>query len=323
MATISTDIIQAAKLLKSSKLVAIPTETVYGLAGNALDEQAVLAIFHTKNRPQFNPLILHCGNITQLESYVTIFSPNARKLAQAYMPGPLTLLLPKKEIIPDLVTAGSSKVALRIPNHHLTLALLQNIDFPLAAPSANPSGYISPTSAQHVQAQLGNKIELILDGGESTIGLESTIVGFDSEDKPIIYRVGGLSIEDIEKIAGKAQLLTHTQSHPQTAGQLLSHYAPKTPLLLGNIDTLAHKYGTEKTGTLVFQHKHPAILPQNQYVLSETGNIDEAAKNLFKAMRYLDSLGLNAIFAELLPEIGLGRAINDRLIRAQAENKLI
>lgn len=316
MATISTDILQAANLLKSGKLIAIPTETVYGLAGNALDEQAVLAIFHAKNRPHFNPLILHCGNLTQLESFVTAFSPNAHKLANAYMPGPLTLLLPKKDTVPDLVTAGSDKVAIRIPNHPLTLSLLQSLDFPIAAPSANPFGYISPTSALHVEAQLGTKIDFILDGGECTIGLESTIVGFDAEDKPLIYRIGGLSIEAIEKIVGKAKFLTHKESHPDTAGQLLSHYAPKTPLRLGNIADLAAEYGTENTGALVFTEKYISIPSANQFVLSETADIDEAAKNLFKGMRYLDSLELRLIFAELLPEKGLGRAINDRLKRA-------
>lgn len=325
MATISTDILQAAKLLKSGKLVAIPTETVYGLAGNALDEQAVLAIFHAKNRPHFNPLILHCGNFTQLESFVSVLSPNAQKLIKAYMPGPITLLLPKKSNVSDLITSGSDKVAVRIPNHPLTLALLQSLDFPLAAPSANPFGYISPTSASHVETQLGDKIDFILDGGECKIGVESTIVGFDEADNPLIYRLGGLSIEDIEKIVGKSNILSHNTAvvKPQTAGQLLSHYAPKTPLLIGDIASLVTEHGAEKIGALVFEKKCPLISLENQFVLSETGDIDEAAKNLFKAMRHLDSIGLRLIFAEKLPEKGLGRAINDRLNRAKVENKLL
>lgn len=312
---------QAALLLKSGKLVAIPTETVYGLAGNALDEKAVLAIFEAKNRPHFNPLILHCGSVAQLHHFIAEMSPNAMKLAKAFMPGPITLLLPKKDNVSHLLTAGSDKVAVRIPNHPLTLALLQSLDFPVAAPSANPFGYISPTSAAHVEAQLGEKVAFILDGGECNVGVESTIVGFDEKDKPLIYRLGGLSVEAIEKVVGKAILLTHTESKPKTAGQLLSHYAPKTPLYLGDINDLALKYGIDNVGALVFQAKNIHISPENQYVLSPKGDIAEAAQHLFKAMRFLDNLGLRAIFAELLPEKGLGLAINDRLNRARVEHK--
>lgn len=321
MAIISTDILRAAALLKSGKLVAIPTETVYGLAGNALDESAILAIFEAKNRPHFNPLILHCGSVIQLSSFVEKMSPNAVKLATAFMPGPITLLLPKKDTVSELLTAGSDKVAVRIPNHPLTLALLQSIDFPVAAPSANPFGYISPTSAAHVAAQLGEKIAFILDGGECNVGVESTIVGFDEEDNALIYRLGGLSIEAIEAVVGKTILLTHAESKPQTAGQLLSHYAPKTPLYIGNIQDLVLEHGENNTGALVFERKNLLISAENQFVLSPTGDIAEAAKNLFKALRFLDNLGLNAIFAELLPEKGLGLAINDRLNRARAEYK--
>lgn len=315
---IGKEVQQAAQYLKEGKLVAIPTETVYGLAANAFDLNAVLNIFHTKNRPTFNPLIVHCANTTQIEQFVTDFSPNARKLAAAFMPGPLTLLLPKKAIIHDLITAGSDKVAIRIPNHALTLELLQRIDFPLTAPSANPFGYISPTSAAHVDAQLGDKIPYILDGGECSVGIESTIVGFTEDDNVQVYRLGGLSVESLEKVVGKVEILAHSDDKPATPGRLLSHYAPKTPFYLGNIADLLRKYADKRVGILSFSHLYQDIPTQNQIILSEKGILEEAARNLFAALRTLDSLEVEVILAEFVPNEGLGKAINDRLKRAAA-----
>jgi L-threonylcarbamoyladenylate synthase len=321
---IDTDIAKAIAFLEAGELVSVPTETVYGLAANALNPTAVVKIFEAKNRPQFNPLIVHCGSLEQMERYVLAFPPLAKKLIQHFMPGPLTLLLPKKDIIPDLVTAGSDKVAIRIPNHPLTLELLQKIDFPLAAPSANPSGYVSPTTSAHVFAQLQGKIPYILEGGASNVGIESTIVGWNEKNEPVIYRLGGLSHEEIEDVCNrKLLILTHAESKPKTAGQLLSHYAPRTPLLLGNIPIFLEEYGTEKVGILSFQKRYKQIPPENQYILSPKGDFSEAAQNLFDAMRHLDGLGLRAIFAEEVPEQGLGLAINDRLRRARYENKLL
>nr|WP_310590383.1 L-threonylcarbamoyladenylate synthase [Dyadobacter sp. NIV53] len=228
MAIIDNDVQLAKQFLLKGQLVAIPTETVYGLAGNALDEKSVLSIFEVKNRPSFDPLIIHTDSLDKLKNYVTDLPASARNLAIAFWPGPLTLLLPKKSIIPDLVTSGLDHVAVRIPNHPLTLELLRQLEFPLAAPSANPFGYISPTKSEHVNAQLGEKIPYILDGGECGVGIESTIVGFVN-DIPTVYRLGGLAIDEIENIVGKVNVLPHSSSNPQAPGMLKSHYAPRKP----------------------------------------------------------------------------------------------
>ncbi len=317
---IGRDLQYAIELLKADQLVAIPTETVYGLAGNALNVEAVSQIFAVKNRPSFDPLIVHTSSLERLQTFVTDFPKNALLLAEAFMPGPLTLLLPKKELIPDLVTAGSPLVALRIPQHPLTLALLQQLDFPLAAPSANPFGYISPTTAQHVVQQLGQKIPYILDGGACDIGLESTIVGFEQE-KVIIYRKGGIPMEAIESLVGKVELKPHSTSNPQAPGMLQSHYAPRVPLILGDIEKLLELHKGKKIGILSFQKIFPQTSPYHLITLSPTGNFAEAARNLFAGMRYLDSLDLDVMVAELLPEEDLGRAINDRLRRASVTKR--
>ncbi len=312
------DIEQAAALLRAGELVAIPTETVYGLAGNALDEVAVSHIFAVKNRPSFDPLIVHIAFQEQLQELTQEVPAPARLLAEVFWPGPLTLLLPRQRIIPDLVTAGSPLVALRIPQHPLALALLQQLPFPLAAPSANPFGYISPTTAQHVAQQLGDKIPYILDGGPCTVGVESTIVGF-VDGKITIYRKGGISIESIEKIVGAVAVQPHSTSRPQAPGMLKSHYAPRVPLLLGNIADLLPVFANKKIGLISFQQPYPTVPAERQVILSAQGDFAEAARHLFAGMRYLDSLNLDVMLAELLPEQDLGRAINDRLRRAAAE----
>ncbi len=300
--------------------MAIPTETVYGLAADALNPDAVLGIFKAKNRPTFNPLIIHVASVAQAMPYVADFPPLAQALAAACWPGPLTLLLPKKPVVPDLVTAGNDRVAIRVPDHPLTLALLERLDFPLAAPSANLFGYISPTDAQHVQAQLGDKIAYLLDGGPAKIGIESTIVGFDESGQPLIYRQGGISQEAIEAITGPVGILTHT-GQPLSPGMLKSHYAPRTPLITGDIAALIRQHPEKKLGILAFQHPYDGVPPAQQRCLSPTGNLDEAAKNLFAALHQLDALGLDLILAGQAPEQGLGRAINDRIERARFAHK--
>jgi L-threonylcarbamoyladenylate synthase len=261
---------------------------------------------------------VHTDSLEKAKNLVSEFPETALQLAAHFWAGALTLLLPKKSIIPDLVTSGSPLVAIRIPNHPLTLELLGNLAFPLAAPSANPFGYISPTTAQHVENQLGNKISYILDGGACELGLESTIVGFEN-GVPTIYRKGGISIEAIEAVVGKVAVKAHSSSNPQAPGMLKSHYAPRVPLVLGKIEKLIPQFAGKKIGILSFA-KHFDSVPENQQIrLSEAGNIDEAARNLFAAMRQLDALDLDVILAELLPEKGLGRAINDRLKRAAAK----
>lgn len=312
---IGTDIEQAATLLRAGELVAIPTETVYGLAGNALNEAAVAHIFEVKNRPYFDPLIVHVPNLERLEMLTRSFPPLARRLAEAFIPGPLTLLLPRTDAIPDLVTAGLSLAAFRVPEHPVAQALLAQLDFPLAAPSANPFGYISPTTAQHVAQQLGEKIPYILDGGACTVGLESTIIGFE-DDAVVVYRKGGLAVEAIEAIAGPVRLRPHSSSNPAAPGMLKSHYAPRIPLVLGKLNELTQQYSAAHTGILAFRQTVPGIPAGQQVVLSPAGDMAEAARRLFAALRYLDGLELEIILAEPLPEEGLGRAVNDRLRRA-------
>jgi L-threonylcarbamoyladenylate synthase len=317
MATIGKDVYAVRDLLTQGQVVAIPTETVYGLAGNALNEKAVTTIFEVKNRPSFDPLIVHSNSLEKIQGLVSDFPETARKLARQFWPGPLTLLLPRKNSIPDLVTSGLETVAVRMPNHPLTLQLLEILDFPLAAPSANPFGYISPTTAAHVQAQLGNQIPYILDGGDCKVGIESTIVGFDGE--VIIYRLGGIPIEAIEQVLGKkVKLMAHSTSNPAAPGMLKSHYAPRKPVFLQGLNSLMQQYQPEDIGILSFQRVYPRIPARNHVVLSEEGSMPEAARYLFAGLRKLDALPVKVIFAELLPEHDLGRAINDRIRRAAA-----
>lgn len=314
---IGTDIDIARHYLQQGDVVAIPTETVYGLAGNALNTNAILKIFKVKNRPFFDPLIIHTHSIEQIAQLTTHLPPKAQQLAQHFMPGALTLLLPKHPSIPDLVTSGLPRVAVRIPKHELTLALLRSLNFPLAAPSANPFGYISPTTAQHVEQQLGAQIPYILDGGACTVGIESTIVGFEGE-QTVIYRLGGIAIDAIEAVVGKVTMAVITNSSPQTAGQLDRHYSPISPILLGNLPDLIATHRDKKLGILSFEQAYNLPNAIN-YVLSGSGNIDEAASNLFAALRYLDQCKPQLIVAELVPNIGLGLAINDRLKRAASK----
>jgi L-threonylcarbamoyladenylate synthase len=309
------------------------------LAANALDIEAVTKIFEAKNRPTFDPLIIHTDTLEKVKNFVVDLPEIAQKLAETlashFWAGALTLLLPKKNIIPDLVTSGMDTVAVRIPAHPLTLALLARLEFPLAAPSANPFGYISPTTAQHVENQLGTKISLILDGGACDIGIESTIIGFEGE-KAIIYRLGGISVEEIEKIIGKVEVKTSSSNPKQiqtstlvgmhAPGMLESHYSPKKPLLLedcneiiSNLFDVLEKYDNNRIGGLFFSENEPSLSKENQLILSKSGDYAEATKNLFSMMRELDSMDIDVIIAELLPEIGLGRAINDRLRRAAAK----
>lgn len=319
MASIGIDIKAAKDLLEKGELVAVPTETVYGLAGNALNADAVARIFETKKRPSFDPLIIHTDTIEKVYQFVEDIPQSLLKLAHAFWPGPLTLLLPRKEIIPDLVTSGLDTVAVRIPSHSLTRSLLVTLDFPLAAPSANPFGYISPTQASHVNDQLGSQIPYILDGGACEVGLESTIVGLE-DGQLTVYRLGGLDIRAIEEVAGPVQVLAHSSSNPKSPGMLKSHYAPTKPFVLGNLDQMIEEYAKKGQvfAVLSFDRAFPQLSEQFQMQLSPSGDMKEAAKNLFAAMRTLDSMDVSVILSELLPDDGLGRAVNDRLKRAAA-----
>ena len=300
---------RAVEILLRSELAAIPTETVYGLAGNALDENAVAKIFAVKNRPFFDPLIVHAASRQAFEPYISDWPEPAMLLAARFWPGPLTLLLPRTPLISDLVTSGMERVAARVPNHPVTLELLSRLPFPLAAPSANPFGYISPTRPEHVAAQLGDKIPFILDGGPCTVGIESTIVGFP-DGVPTIYRLGGLSVESIEDAVGKVQIL---QNPNRTPGGMVGHYAPSKKLLLGDLAQMLKSY--PDAATLSFKNEYPSPYLR---VLSPSGDLTEAAANFFKFLRELDATPAELILAETLPEKGLGRAINDRLRRARS-----
>lgn len=315
MAETGKNIDLAAELLLKGKLVAIPTETVYGLAANALNEKAVLAVFEAKQRPFFDPLIIHLPGIESIAKYAVLEDQRLQKLANAFWPGPLTLLLPKKENIPAIVTSGLEQVAVRIPNHKLTLELLRKVNLPLAAPSANPFGYVSPTEPAHVEKQLGNKIDYILDGGACEVGLESTIVGIE-KDKICVYRLGGLAIEEIEKVIGKVELMINSSSDPKAPGQLKSHYAPKKPLFIGDINGLIEKNKDKKTAVICFGEENFHKQDSTIFNLSKTKDLQEAAINLFKFLRLADESEADVVLCEKLPEEGLGRAINDRLKRA-------
>jgi L-threonylcarbamoyladenylate synthase len=313
MAIIGTDIQQAVSFLHND-LIGIPTETVYGLAANAYDARLVARIFEVKNRPTFDPLIVHTSSLERIADFAEPIPKSLLPLAEKFWPGPLTLLLARKPNIPDLVTSGLPHVAVRIPDHPLSLALLQQLPFPLAAPSANPFGYVSPTTAQHVNDQLGDKIPYILDGGPCSVGLESTIVGM--EDGFItVYRLGGLSLEEIEDCVGRVLIRKHS-SNPQAPGMLDAHYSPRKNLLLGNIDQLLLNYREENPVLICFSAPIPNYPSSHQLILSPSGNITEAAVNLFAFLRLADSLSHSIILAEPVPDTGLGRAINDRLNRA-------
>lgn len=320
MAEIGTDIDKAKGILERGGLVAIPTETVYGLAGNAFNEEAVRQIFAVKNRPSFDPLIVHTNSLERIGYFTKTIPRAAEQLTERFWPGPLTILLEKEPIVPHLTTSGLESVACRVPNHPLTLQLLASIDFPLAAPSANPFGYVSPTSAQHVAQQLGNKIEYILDGGDATIGIESTIVSF-VEVKPKVLRLGGLSVEDIEDVVGEVTVAMHSSSKPAAPGMLKSHYAPKKTIVLKDDINLHDITDITDFGALMFETPLTELPKENQFILSKTGEINEAAKNLFKGLRQLDEIkDIHTIITELVPDQGLGRAINDRIKRATAKS---
>lgn len=330
---ISTDVRRAAEILRDGGLVAFGTETVYGLGANALDEHAVARVFEAKNRPHFDPLIVHIANLNWLERLAEPLSPDAKLLADAFWPGPLTIVLPKKDVVPDLVTSGLPSVAIRMPSHPLALELLTEVDLPIAAPSANPFGQISPTTAEHVQDNLGNRIDLILDGGPCDVGVESTVV-LMTEVRPIILRHGGVTQEQIEAVVGPVDVhsaddsskpeVSCNSSEAQPAGvvapgMLSQHYSPTTPLALVN-DVMPESLKGKRVGLLRLLETSDQSLADKGFARIETltsdGNLRTAAATFFAALRRLDSAGLDLIVAESFPEEGLGRALNDRLNRA-------
>ena len=315
MSIISKDIQKAVQLLTEDQLVAIPTETVYGLAGNIFSEKAIKSIFSTKKRPFFNPLIVHIPSIDSLSDIVTHVPEKAKLLAAAFWPGSLTLVLKKSNKIPDLITAGKDTVAVRVPNHPVTLELLKQLPFPLAAPSANPFGSISPTKPTHVENYFKNDIKMVLDGGSCVNGIESTIIGFENEE-PVIYRLGALPLEEIEAVIGTISIKNKKEEKPDAPGMLARHYAPKTStFLVDDVAAEVEKNTGKKMGVLVFKS---SLNNENitEIILSKNGSLQEAAANLYAAMHELDTKNLDIIIAERFSKFGLGKSINDRLQRA-------
>lgn len=311
-----TDITYATELIKQGKLVAIPTETVYGLAANALNTNAVIKIFEAKNRPKFNPLIVHIDAIQSLKKYVEYVHPDLLQLADYFWPGPLTILCKKKISIHDLVTAGSPYVAIRIPNHPLALELLKETGLPLAAPSANPFGYISPTEARHVELQLNNKVDYILDGGPCEVGLESTIIKMNQYNEIELLRKGVITAEELQQHTECKIVESNNNKIQEAPGMTKSHYAPHKKLIIGNIEKLLLSVQSQKIGVLSLQKKYSSGKIVHQEILSSNGNTREAAKNLFTALHRLDAGTAEIIITELLPEAGIGAAINDKITRA-------
>lgn len=316
MTIISKDINKAIGVLTNEDVVAIPTETVYGLAGNIYSEKAIRKIFSVKQRPLFNPLIAHVASIESAEALAAEFPEKARMLAEAFWPGSLTLLLKKKAAVPDLITAGKDTVAIRIPNHPVTLALLKKLPFPLAAPSANPFGSISPTSAKHVENYFKDAIAMVLEGGPCQNGIESTIVGFE-KGEPVIYRLGSIAVEEITAVIGKITLKNKKEVAPNAPGMLSRHYAPNTKLyLVDDVADFIKKYPTKKIGVIRFSNELTAPNVTHIEILSKSGHLKEAAAKLYTTLHKLDTLDLDMIVAEKFPDTGLGTSINDRLERA-------
>jgi len=304
-------IAQAAALLRQGQLVAFPTETVYGLGGDATSDAAVAAIFAAKNRPRFNPLIVHVPGLAAAEA-IAVFDDRARDAARRFWPGPLTLVLPRRQSggVSLLACAGLDTVAVRAPAHPVAQALLRATARPLAAPSANRSGRVSPTAAEHVAAELGGRVALIIDGGNCAVGLESTVLDL-AEAAPALLRPGAVTLEELSAFLGPVAIAGGDPATPRGPGQLASHYAPRLPLRL---EASAARGGE---ALLAF-----GPLPPSGFAamlnLSEKGDLSEAAANFFAMLRRLDRPEFAGIAAMPIPDTGLGRAINDRLRRAAA-----
>lgn len=312
MAVVSQDVRAAAEAIREGRLVAFPTETVYGLGAHAMDVAAVAKIFEAKQRPRFDPLIVHVASLDAAKALFRDPPAALDLLAEALWPGPLTVVANKIDAVPDLVTAGHPTVAVRIPRHPLALELLDAAGVPIAAPSANRFGSVSPTRAEHVVEQLKDAVAYVLDGGPCDVGVESTIVSL--VDRPTLLRPGGVALETLERILGAIEIPREDEHKTASPGRLSRHYATATPLFVdpreapaGRIGLLSLELPSDPSGYEVVE------------VLSPTGDLSEAAQRLFAAMRRLDALGLDAIVAAPFPEVGLGRAIMDRLRRAAAK----
>ena len=312
------NIAEAGRLIRRGELVSFATETVYGLGANALMPEACEKIFAAKGRPHFDPLIVHIYSIKQLPMVAGGVSEKVMKALFEFWPGPLTAVLKKQPEIPDLVTSNLDTVAVRVPNHDVALSLLKAANVPIAAPSANPFGYLSPTTAEHVEEQLGDKISMILDGGECECGVESTIIDFTKET-PELLRHGGIPREEIEKVCGPINLGQAVLEKPLAPGQLASHYSPETKLVILSKDQKPDE--SLKYGILTHSGLNKGLNCDFIEKISPSGDLKEAAHNLFSALHRLDHQGLDIIYAYEFPEEGLGAAIMDRLRKAAVKLK--
>lgn len=304
----------AADILKSGGLVAFPTETVYGLGADGFNEIAVSKIFEVKKRPTFNPLILHISSFEMLSEIASYSSDKIKILTDKFWPGPLTLILRKKDIVPYIVTAGLETVAVRMPGNSVALELINKLGRPIAAPSANSFSQLSPTKAEHVIKQIGNKVDLILDGGKCNIGVESTIIEI-TDNYNYLLRPGGIPVEDIENLIGPLIIKNSFKNNPNSPGQLNIHYAPNIPIKFYDQDVL-EKYKHLRLGGIFFNR-----VQNNEYfsltkILSKTSDLNEAASNLFSSLHFMELENLDLIFIESIEEKGLGIAIMDRVRKA-------
>lgn len=316
MTFVSNNIAKAVEFLRQEDVVAIPTETVYGLAGNIYSEKAIKKIFKLKQRPFFNPLIVHLSGADQLHKVVESVPEEAKLLAERFWPGPLTLILKKRPEVPDLVTSGKDTVAVRVPKHPVALELLSKLDFPLAAPSANPFGSISPTESSHVANYFNGKLSMVLEGGSCKRGIESTIVGFENGNV-VLYRLGSITVEEITDLIGEIQVKNKKEAAPDAPGMLSRHYAPQTTtLVVDDVSEFITDLPDQRIGVLLFQNTIEAPNISAQQILSRQGNLEEAASRLYAALHQLDKQELDLIVAERFPDVGMGKAINDRLKRA-------
>ena len=318
-------IMEAAGVIRKGGLIAFPTETVYGLGADAENALAVARIFEAKRRPRIDPLIVHVADMESARRYGN-FPDAALPLMERFWPGPLTLVADKTSIVPSIVTAGLDTVAIRVPAHPAALALIRAAGCAVAAPSANPFGYVSPTEAGHVAEQLGGAVDLILDGGSSAIGVESTIISFEASG-PVILRAGGTPVEDLESVLGRTGIRLESVTRPSVPGQMKRHYSTRTPL---EIIDISEKNNTapcigkkvvkqsERVGLLTLSLTEDPTRYAAVEILSPDGDLREAAAGLFRALRRLDALSLDLIIARTVPEKGLGLAIMDRLRRCSA-----
>ena len=318
MCSVGTDVAHAAQLLREGNVVAFATETVYGLGADAFNSHAVARVFEVKNRPRFDPLIVHIPDRSWLSRLTDRVSDDAEKLIDRFWPGPLTVVFPKTDAVGDLVTSGLPTVAVRIPDHPQALDLIAAANTPIAAPSANPFGRLSPTRSEHVAEQLGDRIDYILDGGPCRVGVESTVVQIDEHGVNIL-RHGGITVEQIEDVIGSVvnEKTVLARGAVVSPGMLPQHYAPSTPLEVVD-DLTALATNESRVGLLSLQPVEDSSGFAAIEVLSPNGDLTEAAANFFSALRRLDATDVNLIIVKPFPETGLGRALNDRIRRASA-----